>query len=507
MRTKSIFIILSFGVLFTGAACKKILNQPVLGNYTPQNFFTSDANAQLALNEAYKYLSFNSGATNAIWVLGDLASDDAEKGGSSIGDQADFQAVNQFDILPTNSAVEAVWQNYYNGVFACNVVTDGLTGNTQVSSTMQQQGIAQARFLRAYYYFILTISYGNIPLHLKVQTGTEAQTPALAQDTIYAQIESDCIAAAAVLPASVPAAQLGMATKGAALALLAKTYLFHTDLANNFTLAAQTAGQVVALGYTLTNNYWDNFNANTKNNTEEILTVNHITGVLGLGNELNVWFAPRSPAPTAGYGFFLPTQSLVNNYEAAPDGTPDPRLDYTIAREGHSYFDLTYDSTWSSTFYNCKKMCQPLSEVPAATKNVGSVNYEALRLSDILLVEAEALNESGQSAAALAPLNQVRERARNSYMYDTSLAGYPNVPAGLLPDITITDQTQLRDIIRRERRSELALEFHRFFDLIRYGSAYATAALTPGAPAFNYTTNKWFPLPQSERDANPNLFK
>ncbi len=507
MKIKYMIVLLSSGLLFIGAGCKKILNQPVLGSYTPGNFFTSDANAQLAINEAYKYLAFNSGATNAIWVLGDLASDDVIKGGSSIGDQADFQAVNQFNILPTNSAVEAVWGNYYNGVFACNVVTDGLTGNTAVSATMQQQGIAQAKFLRAYYYFILTICYGNIPLHLKVQTATEAQTPALAQDTIFAQIESDCIAAAAVLPTSVAPAQLGMATKGAALALLAKTYLFHSDLANHYQLAATTAQQVVALGYSLTNIYSDNFNANTKANTEEIFTVNHIAGTLGTGNELNVWFAPRPPAPTDGYGFFLPTQSLVNNYEAAPDGTPDPRLDYTIAREGHSYFDLMYDSTWSSTGYNCKKMVQPLSEVPAATKNVGTVNYEALRLSDILLVEAEALNESGQSAAALAPLNQVRERARNSYMYDATLPGYPNVPAGLLPDITVTDQTQLRAVIQKERRSELALEFHRFFDLIRYGSAYATAALTPGAPNFNYANNKWFPLPQSERDANPNLFK
>ena len=507
MATKNLLIILSLGLVLTGAGCKKILNQPVLGSYTPGDFFTSDANAQLAINEAYKYLAFNSGATNAIWVLGDLASDDAVKGGSSVGDQADFQSVNQFDILPTNSAVEAVWGNYYNGVFACNVVTDGLTGNAAVSAAMQQQGIAQAKFLRAYYYFILATCYGNIPLHLTVQTATEAQTPALAQDTIYTQIENDCIAAAAVLPTTVPAAQLGMATKGAALALLAKTYLFHSDLANHYQLAAQTAQQVVALGYSLTNNYYDNFNANTKNNTEEILTVNHLAGTLGLGNELNVWFAPRPPVPTLGYGFFLPTQNLVNNYETAPDGTEDPRLDYTIAREGHPYFDLTYDSTWSSTGYMCKKMTQPLSEVPGATKNVGTVNYEALRLSDILLVEAEALNEEGQSAAALAPLNQVRERARNSYLYDASLPGYPVVPAGLLPDITITDQTQLRTIIQRERRSELALEFHRFFDLIRYGSAYATAALIPGAPAFNYTNDKWFPLPQSERDANPNLFK
>ena len=507
MRTRNILIILSMGVLFLSAGCKKILNQPVLGSYTPGDFFTSDANAQLAVNEAYKYMAFNSGATNAIWVLGDLASDDAVKGGSSVGDQADFQAVNQFNIIPTNSAVEAVWGNYYNGVFACNVVTDGLTGNSAVSETMQQQGIAQAEFLRAYYYFILTTCYGNIPLHLKVQTAVESQTPAIPQDSIYIQIENDCIAAAAVLPVTVPSTQLGMATKGAALALLAKTYLFHSDLANHYALAAQAAQQVVGLGYSLTNNYFDNFNANTKDNTEEIFTVNHLAGTLGIGNELNVWFAPRSPAPTEGYGFFLPTQSLVNNYETAPDGTVDPRLDYTIAREGHSYFDLTYDSTWSSTGYNCKKMVQPLSEVPAATKNVGTVNYEALRLADILLVEAEALNESGQSAAALAPLNQVRERARNSYMYDNTLPGYPVVPAGLLPDITVTDQTQLRDIIRRERRSELALEFHRFFDLIRYGSAYATAALSGNAPNFNYTNNKWFPIPQSERDANPNLFK
>jgi hypothetical protein len=507
MKIKNIIILLSFGVFLTGAGCKKILNQPVLGNYTPGNFFTSDANAQLAINDAYKYLAFNSGATNAIWVLGDLASDDAVKGGSSIGDQPDYQAVNQFDILPTNAAVEAVWQNYYNGVFACNVVTDGLTGNPAVSATMQQQGIAQARFLRAYYYFILTLCYGNIPLHLTVQTATEAQTPALPQDTIFTQIENDCIAAAAALPPSTSSTPLGTATQGAALALLAKAYLFNSDLANHYTLAAQTAQQVVALGYTLTNVYWDNFNANTKSNTEEIFKVNHIAGTLDLGNELNVWFAPRSPAPTDGYGFFLPTQSLVNNYETAPDGTPDPRLDYTIARSGHPYFDIAYDSTWSSTNYLCKKMCQPLSEVPAATKNVGTVNYEALRLADILLVEAEALNESGQSAAALAPLNQVRERARNTAMYDSSLTGSSTVPAGLLPDITITDQTQLRAIIQRERRSELALEFHRFFDIIRYGSAYATAALTPGAPNFNYTTNKWFPIPQSERDANPNLFK
>jgi len=505
MRIKHILIFMGVATWFAGAGCKKILDQPVQGSYTPGNFFTSDANAQQAVNEAYKFLSFNAGASNAIWVLGDLASDDAIKGGSSIGDQPDFQAVSQFNILPTNAAVEAVWKNYYNGVFACNVVLDGLTGNSKVSSAMQSSGIAQAKFLRAYYYFTLTTCYGNIPLHLHVETAKEAQSPARPQDSVFAQIEQDCMAAAAVLPAT--ASSLGMATKGAALALLAKTYLFHSDLTNHYTLAAQTAEQVEGMGYQLTNLYSDNFSAAAKDNTEEIFTVNHLAGTLGIGNELNAWFAPRPPAPTNGYGFFLPTQSLVDNYESATGGQPDPRLDYSIARAGHSYFDLPYDPTWSSTGYNCKKMVQPLSEVPAATKNVGTVNYEALRLGEILLIDAEALNESGQAAAALIPLNKVRARARNSYQYDNSISGYPSVPAGLLPDVTTIDQTQLRDIIRRERRSELALEFHRFFDIIRYGKAYANSVLQPVAPNFNYDTNKWFPIPQSERDANPNLFK
>ena len=306
-----------------------------------------------------------------------------------------------------------------------------------------------------------------------------------------------------VLPASVTPDQLGRATKGAAVALLAKTYLFHTDLSGHWQLAAQTAEQVEGMGYQLTSLYYDNFRAATKANTEEIFTVNHVAGTLGIGNELNAWFSPRV---LNGYGFFWPTQSLVSNFEVASGGQVDPRLNYCVAQSGYPYFDTPFDSTWTSTGYLTRKMVQPLSEVPSTTKNVGTVNYEALRLSDILLIDAEALNENGQSAQALAPLNMVRKRARESYLYDTSLAGYGTVPAGLLPDIATTDQGQLRDIIRRERRSELALEFHRFFDVIRYGSAYATAALSPGTN-FNYTTNRFYPIPQSERDANPNLFK
>src|ERR1700761_5482517 len=244
MKAKNIYICLTVSLFIISTGCKKVLDQPVLGKFQTSNFFTSDANAILGVNAAYAPLTFTDASSNAIWVLGDLASDDAIKG-SSDGDQADFLSVQLFNINPTNSAVEAVWKRYYDGVFACNVVTDGLaTTQPGVSEATRASVIAQAEFLRAYYYFNLTAAYGKIPLHLKVETPAELQSPALPQAQIYAQIEKDCQAAAAVLPATWTGADVGRATKGAALALLAKTYLFEQKWAQ----AAQTAQQVEALG-------------------------------------------------------------------------------------------------------------------------------------------------------------------------------------------------------------------------------------------------------------------
>jgi hypothetical protein len=500
MKAKNISIYLIIILFSTVTGCKKILNQPILGQYQTGNFFTSDANAILAVNAAYSSLTFTDGSSNAIWVLGDVASDDAIKGGSA-GDQSDFLLIDEFNINPSNSAVEAVWKRYYEGVFTCNVVTDGLTAsNATVSATVKSQAIGQAEFLRAYYYFNLTVAYGAIPLHLKVETPAEAQKPVSTQAQIYAQIEKDCQAAAAVLPVSWSApGDLGRATKGAALALLAKTYLFEQKWA----LAASTAQAVDALGvYSLLPVFSDNFRAATKNNAEGVFSVQHQSGLVPYqGNNMNVWFAPRS---IGGYGFFYPTQSLVNNFEKSPGGVDDPRLDYTVARAGHPYFDSAFDPTWTNTGYLSKKHCQPLSEIPSNIKGDGNLNYQAIRFADVLLIEAEALNESGNSAGALIPLNRIRKRARESYLHDSTLPGYGTVPAGLLPDITITDQSQLRDIIRVERRSELALEFHRFFDIIRYGQAYATAAESD-QPLFNFNTNKFFPIPESERETNLKL--
>ncbi|RYE36042.1 MAG: RagB/SusD family nutrient uptake outer membrane protein, partial [Sphingobacteriaceae bacterium] len=292
----------------------------------------------------------------------------------------------------------------------------------------------------------------------------------------------------------------GRVTKGAALSLLAKAYLFE----QKYALAASTAQQVEALGiYALTNKFTDNFTASTKNNTEAIFSILHTAGLSPKqGNGLNQAFAPRGALN--GYGFFQPTQSLVDNFEKSATGVDDPRLDYTVGRAGKPYFDRPFDASWTATGFLTKKQIQPISEIPTSTKGDGNLNVVPIRFADVLLIEAEALNEAGNSAAALVPLNKIRKRARESYLYDNALTAAgatPAVPAGLLPDIITTNQTQLRDLIRRERRSELALEFGRFYDVIRYGSAYATNALRD-TPNFNFTNNRFFPIPQSERSTN-----
>ncbi|MDQ6845621.1 MAG: RagB/SusD family nutrient uptake outer membrane protein [Bacteroidota bacterium] len=499
MKAKNIFLaLITIGiVLITG--CKKDLNQQIRGSYEASQFFTSDANATLAVNAAYTPLLFTDAGSNAIWVLGDVASDDAIKGGNP-GDQADFLNVQNYNITPSNSAVEGVWRRYYDGIFKCNVVTDGLaSASTTVSDDVKKAVGGQAKFLRAYYYFLLTNFYGKIPLHLKVETPEESQSPAMDQSAVYAQIETDLKDAINDLPLSWSGNDQGRATKGAAMALLAKAYLFQ----QKWDMAAQEAKAVEMSGiYGLLPKYTDNFNQATKGNNEAIFSAWHKTGASPfLGNNLNQWFAPRS---LNGYGFFYPTQSLVDNFEKTSSDTSDPRLDYSVARAGHPYFDTTFDLTWTTTGYLSKKQIQPLSEIPTNIKGDGNLNYEAIRFADILLVEAEALNESGNSSAALVPLNMVRKRARESYLNDPSLPGYGQVPAGLLPDIATTDQSQLRNIIRKERRSELALEFQRFFDVMRYGQAYAMSALSD-RPNFNYANNRFFPIPQSERDTNKKL--
>ena len=183
----------------------------------------------------------------------------------------------------------------------------------------------------------------------------------------------------------------------------------------------------------------------------------------------------------------------------------DPRLDYSIGRDTMPWYNgVLFSKDWSPTGYLTKKHQQPFAEIPKSIKGDGNINYVYIRYADVLLWYAEALNEKGQPADALVPLNAVRKRARESYLNDNTLPGFGTIPEGLLPDVTFTTQLDLRRAIQHERRVELGFEFHRYFDIIRYGEEYATQALS-GSPQFVYSVHKTFPIPQSERDRNKAL--
>jgi hypothetical protein len=160
-----------------------------------------------------------------------------------------------------------------------------------------------------------------------------------------------------------------------------------------------------------------------------------------------------------------------------------------------------YDPSWSSTGYNQKKYLQPISEIPKNRRGDADLNFTVIRFAEILLIQAEALCELDRGSEALVPLNRIRKRARESYLFDENLEGFGAVPDGLLPDVVTTDQNQLREAIRHERRIELSFECMRYFDVIRYGENYANAAFS-NKPGFVYSTHQAFPIPQSEMETN-----
>jgi starch-binding outer membrane protein, SusD/RagB family len=490
-----LFLVPVFGIF----SCQKFLKEDLQGQYSSATFYKTQSQATMALTSAYNTLLFNS-SDNNIWVFGDVASDDAVKG-SLAGDQLDIQYIDQFNIVSSNSELQNNWIRSYEGITRANLVLYHVPG-ISMDNDLKARILGEAKFIRAYMYFNLVNIFGSVPLKLNPPlTQADINVAKSSVEIIYAQIEKDLLEAIAVLPASYASADNGRVTMGAALGLLAKTYLYE----GKYEAALTKINSLDSLKiYILMPIYRNNFEASTQNNKEALFEIHHLRGQNpGLGNFLNQDFAPRGDSIYQGYAFDAPTQNFVNEFEVTSGNSVDPRLDYTVGRPGATWINgEPFISTWSPTTFISKKHIQPFSEVKDAYSD-GYLSYVYLRYADILLIKAEALNELGRSAEAIVPLNLVRKRARESYLYDTKLPGFGTVPQNLLPDVLSTNQDVVRTAIRHERRVELGLEFHRFFDLMRYGKLPAETALT--GTNFNYDTNRYFPIPLSEVDNNPNL--
>jgi DNA-binding transcriptional ArsR family regulator len=265
--------------------------------------------------------------------------------------------------------------------------------------------------------------------------------------------------------------------------MLAKVRLFRKNWSG--ALEAIENFDLITDVYDLEENYADLFKAGAENSVESVLSIRYINNnETSIGNNLNVWF---SPASEGGYYFDAPTQSYVDCFdELTATGETDPRLDASIGRDGQPWFNgTTFSSSWSeATGYLVKKYNEDISEEFA--KSQSTVPQHLIRYADVLLIKAEALNENNQTTLAAVELDKVRARAG-------------------LAATTASGQAEMRDAIRKERRRELGFEFHRFFDVMRYGKEYAEKAL--GSDLKWQEPRFFYPIPQAETDANAALNK
>lgn len=295
-------------LIFSEMSCSKFLTKDPQGVYPADQFYQTSDQAIVAINSAYQPLNFQSATQNPLWVFGDVASDDAVKGGLA-GDEPDIGLIDQFNITPINSNLQYEWGTLYEGITRCNLVLAYVPAIVMDTAT-RSRILGEAKFLRAWYYFTLVNIFGAVPIVLTPLNPNQLQIPQSSDTVIYSSvIEPDLISALQILPAGYTGTDVGRATSGAAMALLAKVYLYQQKWDSSM-VASQA---VINSGlYSLMPLYSQEFSADYKNNQESIFEVQMLSNqVPKTGNALNQWFARRSTMDI--FSMLLPRVSCLNS--------------------------------------------------------------------------------------------------------------------------------------------------------------------------------------------------
>jgi len=469
-------IALFAAVLITAQSCKKsFLDEPRQAATPAVQFWKTQDDATKAVNAMYANLREWKNIAFAPIAVESVPSDDAEKG-SSVNDASFFNNFDNYTASSTDGQIADFWAGQYQTINFTNQVLDNVP-NISMDANLKNRYLAEAKFIRAYAYFRLVRAFGDVPLRLNVpKDATEYNKPRTPKAEVWAAVEQDLTDAAATLPQSYGAADAGRITKGAALALHAKVAMYQQKWADvlNYT------NQVMGLGYSLFPNYEQLFRTNNENNSESVFEIQSDL-VTGNGDASNSQYSQVQGVRGSnggGWGFNVPTQDLANAYEAG-----DPRRDATIIFRGETTPEGdAIPATGDNPMYN-QKSYVPFSMWVSGFNEGVQQNIRVIRYADVLLMNAEAANETGNSAQAIASLELVRARAR---------AGN----AAILPKVTTTDKAALQAAIWKERRVEFAMEFDRYFDVIRQGRGTAVF----GPKGWKAGKNEVWPVPQAEID-------
>ncbi len=469
-------LILIATLIVTQSCKKSFLNVPPQATPPVVTFWQSAGDATKAVNATYANLHEYTNIAFSSIALESVGSDEAEKG----SDPNDATFINDFDTFTATSTegqISDFWGGEYKTINLANQVLDNVPG-INMDASLKARYLAEVKFIRAYAYFRLVRAFGDVPLRLHVpKNAKEFNIPRAPKAQVWAAIETDLTDAASVLPQSYGSTDVGRITKGAALALHAKVSLYQKKWPEVVTFT----NQVMGLGYSLFPNYEKQFRTTNKNNSESIFEIQCelIPGNPAASNSQYAQFQGVRGIPAGGFGFNVPTPDLVAEYEAG-----DPRKNGTIIFRGTTTAegDVIPAVGIPNPMYNYKAYV-PFALFDPNFNQGCQQDKIVLRYADVLLMNAEANNETGNTAAALASLELVRARAR---------AGDNTI----LPPVITTDQTALRTAIYHERKVELAMEFDRYFDVIRQGRGAAVF----GVKGWKANKNEVWPIPQNEID-------
>jgi hypothetical protein len=480
-------ILLALPLLTGVSGCKKFLDRKPLGTGISDDITQGGLEGQVfGLYGALRTDGMSGFPT--LWFKS-MRSDDAQKG-SVPGDIADGGSIfNNFQYQKDFWLANGYWDDHYAFIALCNnVISDidslGLTDPASLTNR------GEATFMRAWAYFDLVRDFGSVPkIDFKVTQTSQANVPKSPVAEIYALIDADLQFATDHLPLSWDPKYVGRLTKGTANTLIAKTQLYR----QNWAAALAKAEEVINSGqYALLPNYADYFRESGENTSESIFEVQmyeNANGSVRQGNNHNETQGVRGSGEwDLGWGFNVPTQDLVDFYEAG-----DTRKNATILFSGQS--DDPANGGYGQTlppspplaqpYWNKKVYTDPARRLATGDRFGYWLNVRLLRYADVLLMAAEAANELGgasNTTKALAYLEQVRARARKGNN-------------AVLPPVTTTDQAELRAAIQRERRAEFGMEFERFYDLVRWGLADDELG-----PLGYEDRNRYYPIPQPAID-------
>ncbi|WP_294282539.1 RagB/SusD family nutrient uptake outer membrane protein [uncultured Chryseobacterium sp.] len=431
------------------------------------NEYNNNQGAESFVTSIYaKYLDWN--ISSFAWIgVSSITSDDADKGSSPGDTGSDKDVLDALTFSSTSPSFQEIWEGNYQAINRANQALKYIPLLDKADTSLKNRLIGEAKFLRAFSYFILVRSYGDIPLVNKVYENSEEDRTMVftrrSKADIYAFIESDLQAAIAALPdkSAYTGSNAGRASKGAAHALLAKVFLYE----KKWQQVVDQCDQVV--GYSLTPNFQDIYKVSGENNAESVFEIQGKGGPSQPGIQQYSQVQGARGAGGWGWGFNTPSQSLVDAFNAEGD---TERRDATIIFRNSTLYDgRVVPATVENPYYNYKAYSSAYTG-----DDDSDANIRYLRYSEVLLMKAEAMNELGQTSNAATYLNQVRNRAG-------------------LANTTATTQANMRTAIYKERRLELAMEHDRWFDLVRTGQAQA--AMAANGKTFKVGTHEVFPIP------------